>query len=82
MHLTEEKGASSWFKFSILSIDEYNFYQVIKGASHDAVALHYGWPLSNFPISCVCGRDIPVGMLSGTPGKDSNLKCIMICKMI
>ena len=50
--LAQESGASSWL--STLPLNEYKF-SLHKRALHDALALRYGWPLSNIPSHCACG---------------------------
>ena len=50
--LAQESGASSWL--STLPLNEYKFC-LHKRALHDALALRYGWPLSNIPSHCACG---------------------------
>ena len=47
--LAQESGASSWL--STLPLNEYKF-SLHKRALHDALALRYGWPLSNIPSHC------------------------------
>ena len=55
MDLAMEKGASSWL--SVLPIEEFGFL-LHKGAFHDAIALRYGWHISNLPKECVCDMQI------------------------
>ena len=57
MDLAMEKGASSWL--SVLPIEEFGFL-LHKGAFRDAIALRYGWHISNMPKECVCGKKLTV----------------------
>ena len=51
MELGSEKGASSWL--SALPLEKFVLH---KTAFRDAIALRYGWTLSNIPSHCVCGQ--------------------------
>ena len=51
MDLAMEKGASSLL--SVLPTEEFGFL-LHKGALRDAIALRYGWHISNLPKECVC----------------------------
>ena len=55
--LAQEKGASIWL--SSLPLNEHGF-SLHKGAFRDALALRYGWQLSNLPKECVCGKAFTV----------------------
>ena len=50
--LSKEKGSSAWL--SVLPFDEHGFL-LHKGEFRDALALRYGWNLSNTPQSCNYG---------------------------
>ena len=54
---SKEKGASMWL--NVLPISNQGF-ALHKGAFRDAVALRYGWQLSNLPSSCACGAPFDV----------------------
>ena len=55
--LAQEKGASIWL--CSLPLNEHGF-SLHKGAFRDALALRYGWQLSNLPKECVCGKAFTV----------------------
>ncbi len=55
--LAREKGASSWL--TTLPLSEHGF-TLHKGAFHDALALRYGWPPTNTPTNCDCGKAFTV----------------------
>ena len=57
MDLAQEKGASNWL--TVLPVEEFGF-SLHKGAFRDALALRYGWPLQNVPITCSCGKNFTV----------------------
>ena len=57
LDLATAKGASAWL--STLPLSEYGF-TLHKSAFHDAVALRYGWPLSQTPSHCACGNTFSV----------------------
>ena len=57
VHLSSEKGASSWL--SVLPIEEHGF-ALHKGAFRDALCLRYGWLPSGLPAKCVCGHGFTV----------------------
>ena len=44
---------------SALLLSEYGF-TLHKAAFHDAIVLHYGWPLRRTPAHCACGADLSV----------------------
>ena len=48
----QEKGASAWL--TSLPLAKYGFH-LEKQAFRDAIRLRYGIPLSNLPMTCVCG---------------------------
>ena len=53
MLLAQERGASSWLTALPLQDQGFNLH---KGAFRDALAIRYGWELSQVPSSCVCGN--------------------------
>ena len=55
--LAKEKGLSTWL--TALSLVEHGF-TLHKGAFHDALALGYGWTLSEMPSMCTCGSKFSV----------------------
>lgn len=55
--LAKEKGASSWL--SVLPLTDHGFC-LHKGEFRDALALRYGWSLSNTPRTCNCGTTFSV----------------------
>ena len=66
MDLSTEKGTSNWL--TVLPVEEFGF-SLHKGAFRDALALRYGWPLSNIPQTCSCGSNFTVEhMLSCAKG--------------
>ena len=66
MDLSTEKGASNWL--TVLPVEEFGF-SLHKGAFRDALALRYGWQLSNIPQTCSCGSNFTVEhMLSCAKG--------------
>ncbi len=54
MALAQEKGDSSWL--TALPIEEHGF-TLHKSAFRDALALRYGWQLTNTPLTCACRKD-------------------------
>ena len=52
-----EKGASTWL--TALPIEQHGF-ALHKGAFRDALALRYGWPLSQTPATCACGSKFEI----------------------
>ena len=64
MDLATAKGASAWH--STLLSSEYGF-TLHKSVFHDAVALHYGWPLSRTPSHCACGNNFLLNTLYPAP---------------
>ena len=53
MLLAQERGASSWLT---ALPPQYQGFNLHKGAFRDALAIRYGWELSQVPSSCVCGN--------------------------
>ena len=54
MHMiNQQKGASSWL--TVLPTIEHGFH-LSKRIFWDSIRLRYGWPLSNLPSSCACGK--------------------------
>ena len=54
MHMiNQQKGASSWL--TVLPTIEHGFH-LSKRIFWDYIRLRYGWPLSNLPSSCACGK--------------------------
>ena len=54
VNLAQEKGASTWL--TALPLKDHGF-ALHKAAFHDAMALRYGWPISNLPSKCDCGNN-------------------------
>ena len=52
LDLAMTRGASAWL--SALPLTKYGF-TLHKAAFHDAIALHYDWPLHRTPSQCACG---------------------------
>ena len=57
LDLATTKGAS--VRLSALPLSEYGF-TLHKSAFHDAVALRYGWPLSQIPSHCACRTNFSI----------------------
>ena len=57
LQLNQQKGASSWL--TALPIEEHGFH-LSKRQFWDAIRLRYGWPLTNIPASCGCGKTFNV----------------------
>jgi len=65
--LATVKGASSWL--SAYPLMEHGFV-LHKSAFHDALALHYGWPLDQVPSHCACGTHFSVDYALSCPKGD------------
>ena len=57
LQLNQQKGASAWL--TALPIQEHGFH-LAKRQFWDAIRLRYGWPLTNTPSSCACGKTFSV----------------------
>ena len=53
--LAQEQGASTWL--TVLPLEEHGF-SLHKGAFRDALALRFGWSLTNIPSHCACGNKL------------------------
>ena len=62
--LTSEKGASIWL--TCLRIEEFGF-SLHKRAFMDALALCYGWPVKDVPVSCSCGASFTISHVLSCP---------------
>ena len=57
LELSQEKGASTWL--TSLPIDNHGF-ALHKSGFRDALALRYGWTLTNQPSHCNCGQTFSI----------------------
>ena len=64
LDLAMTRGASAWLL--ALPLTECGF-TLHKTAFHDAIALHYGWPLYRTPSHCTCGTVFSVNQALSCP---------------
>ena len=57
LKLNQQKGASAWL--TSLPIDEHGFH-LSKRQFWDSIRIRYGWPITNMPSTCACGKPFTV----------------------
>ena len=57
LKLNQQKGASAWL--TSLPLEEHGFH-LSKRQFWDSIRIRYGWPITNMPSNCACGKQYTI----------------------